>query len=210
MKQYIFLPVFLLLLYACGNNPKSTNSSEVVKVQQQESPIKGFIRKFKVLPFPFYYLGWARNDYYKDQSFELNWNSTDSLFYTKSDVPVYGYAMLADTSKFYSLIYFETGDEIYPVLVTYSKNGQQLSKEALLVTGCGSDCGLKYCSYTAQIDKGFSIYIADTLKYDGMCDSTGNYAPDSDSTFIYSKTGQVNKTGVIKLGEEQVQRNRNK
>ena len=136
----------------------------------------------------------------------MNFNSTDSLFYKREDGPVYGYALLADTSKFYSLIYFGTAEDIYPVLVTFSKTGKQLNKETLIVHGCGSDCGLKYCSYTAQINKDLGIYIADTLKYEGMCDSADHFNPNSDSTFIFAKTGQVDRSGTIKLGEETTQR----
>jgi hypothetical protein len=91
------------------------------------------------------------------------------------------------------------------VIYTWSKNGKLLSKEPLLVHGCGSDCGLKYCSFTAHIEKDFSIYIADTSRYEGTCDSSGNYI-EGDSTFIYSKTGSINKSGIIKLNEEQEQR----
>ncbi|OQP65262.1 hypothetical protein A3860_16460 [Niastella vici] len=213
MKYLIILPVFLVIFYSCSNSTKpapvsatTPDAAGAVINTKEELPIKDFIKKFKVVPFPFYYLGWARNEYYRNQSFKLKKNSTDTLFFKmEPDAPVYGYALLADTSKFYSLIYFGTGEEIYPILVTYSKTGRQLSQETLLVHGCGSDCGLKYCSYTAQIDKDLRVYIADTLKYDGMCDSTGNYKPDSDSTFVFAKRGQVDEAGTIKLGEEATQ-----
>jgi hypothetical protein len=64
---------------------------------------------------------------------------------------------------------------------------------------------LRYCSSAAHIDKDLSIYIADTSHYEGMCDSAGNYTT-GDSTFIYSKTGSINKSGIIKMSEEQEQR----
>jgi len=214
MKYTVFLAITLFIFYSCSNSPQSAPvpatapaaAGAVINTVKADLPIKDFIKKFKIVPFPFYYLGWARNEYYTSRSFELNFNSTDSLFYEKADGPVYGYAMLADTSKFYSLIFFGTADDIFPVLVTYSKTGKQLSRETLIVHGCGSDCGLKYCSYTAQINKDLGIYIADTVKYEGMCDSADNITPNSDSTFIYAKRGQVDKTGTIKLGEEATQR----
>jgi len=213
MKYYIFPAITLFLFYSCTNSTKpapvavtTPDSAGAIINTKEELPIKDFIKKFKVVPFPFYYLGWARNEYYRNQSFKLKKNSTDTLFFKmKEESPVYGYALLADTSKFYSMIYFGTGEEIYPILVTYSKSGRQLSQETLLVHGCGSDCGLKYCSYTAQINKDLDIYIADTLKYEGMCDSTDNYKPNSDSTFIFAKRGRVDKSGTITLGEEATQ-----
>lgn len=206
MKQFIFYLVFLFVLYACGNAPKSTNASAVVKNEQPSLPIRDFIKKFRIIQPPFYYLGWMENDRYLRKSFVLKKNSIDTLFHKlPDDLPVYGYGMLADTSAFYSLIYFETADDNYPVLVTYSKNGQQISEQGMVVRSCGSDCGLKYCSYTAQIDKNYSIYLADTVHYEGMCDSAGNYTV-GDSTFIYSKTGVIEKNGIIKLNEEVEQR----
>jgi hypothetical protein len=95
------------------------------------------------------------------------------------------------------------------MLATYSKSGRLISKSILLVNGCGSDCGLKYCSYSALIRKDFSLYIADTAKYEGMCDSVGNYSPNSDSTFINSKIGKIDKSGNIKLNAETRQRIKN-
>jgi len=67
------------------------------------------------------------------------------------------------------------------------------------------------CLYScnARIDKHLNIYITDTAKYEGICDSTGKYVPNSDTTFIYSKTGRVDGTGKIKFGNEVVQKNRN-
>lgn len=206
MKQFIFYLFFLLVLFSCANNPQSP-AGAVVESEQPTLPIRDFIKKFRIIQPPFYYLGWMENDRYLRQSFVLKKNSIDTMFYKlpDDDLPVYGYGMLADTSAFYSLIYFETADDNYPVLVTYSKSGQQIGEQGLVVRGCGSDCGLKYCSYTAQIDKNYSIYLADTLHYEGSCNSADHYTP-GDSTFIFSKTGVVEKSGMIKLSEEIEQR----
>ena len=106
MKYCIFLSIFLVALNACNNNSKPATKS-VVNTAKAEMPINDFIKKFKVVPLPFYYLGWANNKYYKNASFKLNKNSTDTLFYNMvEDNVVYDYGLLADTSKFYSLIYF--------------------------------------------------------------------------------------------------------
>jgi hypothetical protein len=204
MKQLI-VPFILLALFSCGNEPKPANDVVVVKEEQPALPIREFIRKFRVVQTPFFYQN-AQNGRLQSQSFELKKNSIDTLFHSvPNDAAVYGYAMLADTSSFYSLIYLHTADDLYPVLYTYSKSGKLLSEESLIVRGCGSDCGLKYCSSTAYLKKDLSIYIADTAYYEGMCDSTGNYTT-GDSTFIYSKTGSITKSGIIKMSEELEQR----
>lgn len=206
MKHFTLIPVLLFILFSCQNNPKTSASDPVTHNKTPSFPIHDFIKKFRILQPPVYYLGWMENERYLKQSFVLQKNSIDTLFHSLSDdLPVYGYGMLADTSAFYSLIYFETAEDHYPVLVTYSKSGQQLCEQALVVRGCGSDCGLKYCSYTAHIDKNASIYIADTVRYEGSCDSAGNYTA-GDSTFIFSKTGHIDKKGTIKMSEEKAQR----
>jgi hypothetical protein len=206
MKQYILLSFSLFVLLSCGNEPKPAKEAAVVKEEQPALPIREFIKKFKIIQTPFYYLGGYAGINYEKQLFELKKNSIDTLFHNvPNDAPVYGYAMLADTSKFYSLIFFHAADDLYPVLYTYSKSGQLLSEESLIVRGCGSDCGLKYCSNSARIDKNFSIYLADTVYYEGTCDSAGNYTT-GDSTFIYSKTGSIDKSGKIKMSEELEQR----
>jgi hypothetical protein len=206
MKQSIFISVFLFMLFSCGNEPKKAHTSSDIQPQQPTLPIREFIKKFKLIQPPFYYLGGNVDNFYKKQLFELKENSIDTLFYTERyDVPVYGFGMLADTSNFYSLILVHTAENNYPVLYTWSKSGKLLGREPLIVRGCGSDCGLRYCSSAAHIDKDLSIYIADTSHYEGMCDSAGNYTT-GDSTFIYSKTGSINKSGIIKMSEEQEQR----
>lgn len=205
MKQLI-APFVLFVLFSCGSEPKPANDVVVTKEEQPVLPIREFIKKFRIIQPPFYYLGGNVDNNYEKQLFELKKNSIDTLFYNQPyDVPVYGYGMLADTSNFYSVILFHTADNLYPVLYTYSKAGKLLSEESLVARGCGSDCGLRYCSSTAHIGKDLSIYIADTVYYEGMCDSTGKYTA-GDSTFIYSKAGSIDKSGKIKMSEELEQR----
>ena len=211
MKLSFFnLLLFILFLSSCNNDNKQKSISTEENEKGQALPINDYIRKFSVIQLPFYFNGW--NGYNIDTSkfFAINQKSIDTLFYKlENDEIVYGYGLLADTSNYYSLLYFGQGDDVYPMLATYSKKGQLISKSNLLVNGCGSDCGLKYCSYSALIKKDFSIYIADTAKYEGMCDSLGNYLPNNDSTFINSKTGKIDKSGNIKLDAETRQRIKN-
>jgi hypothetical protein len=205
--KHLLIP-FLFLLFSCGNEPKTKPANEVVTVKDEQPglPIKEFIKKFKIIQTPFRYFGGNAGQNYESQLFELKKNSIDTLFHpVPSDAAAYGFGMLADTSNFYSLIYFHSADALYPVLYTYSKSGKLIGEESLIVRGCGSDCGMSYCSSTAYINKDLSIYMADTLHYEENCDDADNVIP-VDSTFIFSKTGSIDKSGKIKMSEEKEQR----
>gem|GEM_PF-1653056 len=208
MKQTISILFSIITLFSsCNNDKKAKTADNGQNAIVETLPIRNFIKKFQTIQLPFYFKGWNGNNIDKSKLFALDFKTTDSLFFSKQgiqkeiDVTIYGYGLLADTTNFYSLIYFEQGEEIYPIICTYSKQGQLISNQSLLVYGCGSDCGLSYCSYAAKINKDYSIYFADTLKYDYDCDSLGNPIPNTDSTFIHSRIGKIDKSGRVNVGE---------
>jgi hypothetical protein len=203
MKNTIFSLLFLLILFISCHNDRQIGNSD------QNAPIKEYIKKFSILDLPFFFKGYGN---YIDQKklFKIDVKSVDSLFFKgENDDELYGYGLLADTSKFYPIIYFAQGEDMYPILVTYSKTGEFISKETLIVNGCGPDCGLTYCSYTALIKKDLSIYLADTTIYKGICDSIGNFLPNSNSTFVNSKIGLVNPKGKILIEPELIKKTKN-
>lgn len=208
MKQSFFILLLSVgLLSAC--NFKNTDKDTINQLEGnlKSAAFKDYIKKFPVLQLPFYFKGWNGNNIDRSKLFALDFNTSDTLFFTRKGIAkelastIYGYGLLSDTSKFYSLIYFRQGEDIYPIICTYTKEGALIAQKTLLVYGCGSDCGLRYCSYTAQIDKQFNLYIADTMKYDYACDTLGNAKPNSDSTFIHAVTGNITATGDIRLGD---------
>jgi hypothetical protein len=212
MKSYLLSLLLLTIgLVSCDNNDKKQNISDNSEITIAQSlPINDYIKKFVIVDLPFYFEGWNVNNIDNNKLSPIDKYSIDTLFFKgENEDIIYRYGLLADTTSYYSLIYFGQGEEKYPILVTYSKSGQLISNETLIVNGCGSDCGLTYCSSSALIRKDFSIYLADTAKYEGICDSLGNYIPNSDSTFVNSKIGHVDKNGFIKLDKEQRQATKN-
>jgi len=206
MKQIFFsLLTFTFLFSSCDNHNKEKATDSGQNLIVETLPIRDFIKKFHTIQLPFYFKGWNGNNIDESKLFALDFNTSDSLFFKRKGIAqelestIYGYGLLADTINFYSLIYFRQGEEIYPIICTYSKQGQLISNQSLLVYGCGSDCGLRYCSYTAQIDKNRSIYFADTLKYEYLCDSLNNPIPNTDSTFIHSRVGKIDDKGQISV-----------
>ncbi len=186
--------VFIILLAAC-------NTSNTTSIKR---PINNYIKKFKIIQLPFYF---NASNIDTSNLFLIDKYNNDTLFYkTLNENIVYGCGLLADTSNYYSLLYLGQSENLYPILVTYTKYGDLISQTNLLVRGCGSDCGLSYCSYSAKISKDLNIYIADTLKYEAICDKLGKFLPNSDSTFIYSKTGKIDNNGMIIMSEEKIER----
>ena len=211
MKSVVLgLLLLTVLLTSCGSDNKENVNTTTKATTEQKLPTVDYIQKFRTVQLPFYFKAWNGNIIDKKNLFEIDKHSIDTLFFKgENDDILYGYGLLADTSNFYSLLYFGQAEELYPILVTYSKSGQLINKETLIVNGCGPDCGLTYCSYSALIKKDYSIYLADTAKYQGICDSLGNFLPNSDSMFVNSKNGLVDKNGYIKLDKEKRQATKN-
>jgi hypothetical protein len=185
----------MILVCSCNNTKRQTAQT----TQPENSLFKIFIKKFQPVDLPFTYrytIEGLTIDFKKLQ--KLDSNSSDTLF-LKPESPdeTYCYRMLRDTTKFYSLIFLFPADEYYPVLVTYTKTGKQISQTNLIAVGCGLDCGLTYYSVTGRINNDMTILCADTAKYKFMCDSLSNEIPNSGKKIINLKTGRVSNNGKI-------------
>jgi hypothetical protein len=198
MRNSVFL-LALILVYSCNNLTKQSEQT----VNQESLAFRVFLTKFKSVDLPFIY-----RETYSSNSIDiahlpkLDANSSDTLF-MKSEFPdeTYCYGMLSDTTNFYSLIFFFPAETHYPVLATYTKTGKLIDKADLLVNGCGSDAGLMYGSSTSVIREDFTVFCADTLKYDFICDSIGEPLPNSSETQIGCRIGKVDRKGKIMIGK---------
>lgn len=201
---YLALIMSMIVMISCNSGNNSENINDTTKPTKfQNFSISDYIKKFQLVQLPFYFKGGNGSNIDNEKLFQIDKNSIDSLFFKgDNDDELFGYGLLSDTSKFYTLLYFGQAEDLYPILVTYSKKGRIISKETLIVHGCGSDCGLTYCSYSALLRKNLSIYLADTAKYKGICDSLGNFLPNSKTTFINSISGNIDSSGKIKLDKE--------
>jgi len=193
--------ILLTLIFVCSCN--NTKKQTMQTIQPESSTFKTFLQKFKPIDLPFIY-----RDSYSLTLVDINnlpkldSNSSDTLF-LKSEFPdeTYCYGILTDTANFYSLIYLFPADALYPVLVTYTKTGKLIDKTYLSVNGCGSDAGLTYCSSTSIINKDLTVFCADTVKYDFICDSVGKEIPNSSEILIDTKKGRLTKNGKIIMGQ---------
>lgn len=60
-------------------------------------------------------------------------NSVDTLFIRGTAVG----GVLPDTSNFYSILYYQTGDLIYPFISTFDKQGNLIDEENIGIGYCG-------------------------------------------------------------------------
>ncbi len=194
-KSWILgLGFILFYLAACSNNAKKVETNQTEK---QEQHFLKYISKFKKIDLPFFFRGWTNSTLQENDLFELSKTSKDKIFYPNEftkDV-VLGYGKISQNSKFTTIIYFIQTEDVFPLIVTYSRFGKIIDSKRVIIKGCGSDCGQKYCCYTTTIDKDLNILLADTLLYNQKC--FDEYMTDSTLNYYYSKKGKISKDGKI-------------
>ena len=198
MKRIVITLIILVLVSCRTDNP------ELLDTADHSATFRLFLKKFKSIELPFVFrYGNFEDSLDFDKMISVDANSDDTLYVEESDVTeIKCYGILKDTSKFFSLIYFYPADSYYPVLVTYDKKGNQIDKVSLIVSGCGGDCGLEYCSETGIINDDLSIVCADTIIWKFSCDSLGEPILDSDSIWVNSKTGRIKDNGKLMMKKE--------
>lgn len=190
MKQILALLLLTLSLSCSNSDKKSASTRSDLFIQ--------FLKKFKPVEFPYVFKFTDKIEVKYDNLQKLNSHSNDTLFVKDEYIDeVYCFGYLKDTSKFYSLIYLFPADNYYPVLITYSKKGEIISKESLIAVGCNYDCGLQSFSENSIINRDYSIYCADTVVWEYFCDSIGNPISNTTETWIRYKRGKINKNGKI-------------
>lgn len=185
---------------------KNSNVENQQLYQSNNTTFRHYLKKFKPVELPFTYTdNYAGKSVDMDQLFSLDNKSNDTLF-LKSDYleEIKCLGMLPDTSEFFALIYLYPAEDYYPQIVTYDKKGTIIDEASLLAVGCGSDCGLSSCSQIAMINKNLSIFCADTLIWEHMCDSLGQVIPNSSQIWINTKSGQISNKGKLMLEKKSI------
>ena len=193
----LFYSLFFLLFLSCAEGNKTGNSA-----QSKANLFKLFLQKFETTQLPYQFRLTDVEPDKIDHLKSVDFNSIDSLFLPSKDIgKAFCKGILADTSHFYALIFLYPGDSYYPVLITYSKNGEIISEENLLANGCSPDCGLKRYSINCKINPNFTIMSSDTSIWEYRCDSLGQPILNSAFTWIDTKVGKVDSEGKIQLSQ---------
>jgi hypothetical protein len=124
--------------------------------------------------------------------------NADSLFYN----PAYPILGQMTNGTIHSLIHFEPGDDLYPVIRTFDSDGHQIDSEVVVFGNCaGWDCDFDECEEKFKIidqNKIEDIMIIVSTP----CDSLENKDPKLTRKVIWKKTITVDAKGKLITKEE--------
>lgn len=124
--------------------------------------------------------------------------NTDSLFYNPP-FPILGQIT---NGTIYSLIHFEPGDDMYPVIRTFDKKGKLIDSEIIVFGNCaGWDCDFDECEEKFRIINQNTIEDIITL-VTTPCDSLGKKDSKLTKKEIWKKTITVDEKGKLVTKEE--------
>ncbi|MCX6236485.1 MAG: hypothetical protein NTY07_02820 [Bacteroidia bacterium] len=187
----IYILCLLFLNYSSYNNTKHKDNCGLLKSKYFETE---FLNKFKILQLPCV-IGEAKNIDLKSL-IKTDPASLDSLITLSEKMFCYG--MLADTSKFITLIFYAQAEKYIPVLITYDKHGNEISNEGIDF-GCwdGGPCIYK-CDGHIRITKSLTINIEHVT----TCFSCNDSVYKKPLRYPESRNGKILKNGSIVIEKQ--------
>ncbi len=181
--------IFILLAFI------TTSCAE--KKSFQNDTFTDLIPKLKVLRSSFTYDLIKQN---ADYLYKTN-SSEDSIF---TNYPVSIIGLLPDTLENYKILYLQPGDDLYPTLRTYNKEGKLIDDHNICYNLCaGWDCNMDSCESSIKLisENKIERYLR-VVKSD--CDSLGNKIQSTLKTQTFKQIIKVDKNGKIVFGTEQI------
>jgi hypothetical protein len=124
--------------------------------------------------------------------------NADSLFYNPP-FPILGQF---NNDTIYSVIHFEPGDDMWPIIRTFDKEGKQIDRGTIVFGHCAAgDCGVHECDEKFTIINKNTIEDIFTIVYT-PCDSLGNQDPKLTKKEVWKKTVTVDDKGKLSTKEE--------
>ena len=191
MKKIFLLIILGVSITSCGNFGKRNSPTKA-------DHFKAFIEKVGYINLPYSHdLNLDEENY----NYQIDEKSTDSLFFDNYENLIIG--VLPNTSDFYAILYFAIGDDLYPALKTFNKNGEKIDDQKICYGYCaGCDCDCDSCADITTIDADFKITMNYAIKAT-ECDDDGNKIPETTICKIYTTTGQIKPDGTIYLKKEE-------
>jgi len=175
--------VTLMLLAACG---QKDSNQEVDKVEH----LKNLMHKIGFVKLPFTY-DIARSKI--ESTYSVDHNSPDTLFFDSGQFQ----GVLPDTTNFYCILYYQSGDSLYPFLTTIDKSGNVIDTQNIGIGYCGGlPTGVDHCIDQVTIGEDMSLHL--------LYHATGTRTDDSthQTTKICNKilgTGAITGKGKIEI-----------
>lgn len=170
-----------------------TSCGDKKNKKESDSPFTSFISSLDKVELPFHY-DLVAQDIENCSKPAL----ADTLFIQAQD---YIIGLLPDTLDNYKVLYLRTGDDFYPSLKVFAKNGRLLSDNLICFPECsGVDCEVDSCySYVNISSKDISRRIKTIFT---SCDSVGNKISGSTNYKVRQEYIQVNQSGNLDIVEE--------
>lgn len=184
MRPLLILILTSWILWACGTKPtnESKNNFQVLlsNLRTLENGYTYDIVKQD-----------AEDCYVPDKN-------ADSIFYNPA-FPILGQIT---SGTIHSLIHFEPGDDLYPVLRTFDEEGNLIDSETIVFGNCaGWDCDFDECDEKFKIINQNTIEDIITL-VTTPCDNSGNKDHKLTKKEIWKKIITVDSTGKLIVKEE--------
>ena len=125
--------------------------------------------------------------------------NSDTLFYNPP-FPILG---RINNGTFYGVIHFEPGDDMWPILRTFDKEGKLIDNATIVFGNCAAgDCEFDEC------DERFTIVNQNTIEsimtiVTTPCDSVGNKDSTLTKKEVWKRTITVDEKGKLITKEEQ-------
>jgi hypothetical protein len=169
------------------------------KIQTEDQKLfKELLNEFELikLPYKFYNPSHRKNPMDKKRFRPL-----DTLKYQKFAPSNEGrhtidYYKRFETKDFHGVIFRYGADDYFPVVATYTKNGEKIAIEILSISVASG--GVSYFSSTGILYKNLDIFRADTL-IDCQFDAAHNKIPNSDSLWVDTQKGKLLPNGNFQM-----------
>jgi hypothetical protein len=195
MRQIVLLALILCLIGCNFSNHvdnKSITDDNIESKEAMDLSFKEFVDKLPFRQLPLRLSCGLPDGPGSDNLRISNFEKFKDIIPTGFD-NIYGVINTHDNFKV--IIYGQVGDDIYPTLFTYSKNGKIIDSLFLILNACGNADETQIPHSFATIDKDLSITLVDTNRFIHYPDNENNYILDS--IVVTRINYQIDKKGLI-------------
>lgn len=197
------LTVFLLAIFfvvGCATDKKSDVETPSENQNQPIDIVRGYYNKVEKLQLP---LVWENtgNEFPVSESKILQIEEENAFLFGKEAGLLKLMGVVADTSKFFTFLFYYPADDFAPYLITFDKKGNLIDNH---MTGynCGAGCGF-YCNGSVFILNKDLSFLSRQVTYEGECeDDTDNMDTTKVYYEVWERKGKILANGKIREDEE--------